>query len=107
MYTTGIGLSWKTLSKVFAECSTRQRELSELYIISAMASLSSTFYRALDKDFAECHSVLGKEKWCLPSVYLCREPANAVVTERRTLPSAALGKDFYAECPIKSTRQSA
>jgi hypothetical protein len=29
---------------------------------SATASLPSTFYQALDKDFAECHSVLGKEK---------------------------------------------
>jgi hypothetical protein len=29
---------------------------------SAMASLPSTFYRALGKDFAECHSVLDKEK---------------------------------------------
>jgi hypothetical protein len=31
---------------------------------------------------------------------------NAVVTESRTLPSAALGKDVFAECPIESTRQS-
>jgi hypothetical protein len=30
---------------------------------SATTSLPSTFYRALDKVFAECHSVLGKEKW--------------------------------------------
>jgi hypothetical protein len=32
---------------------------------------------------------------------------NTVVTESRTLPSAALGKDFFAECSIESTRQSA
>jgi hypothetical protein len=31
---------------------------------------------------------------------------NVVVTESRTLPSATLGKDFFAECPTKSTRQS-
>jgi hypothetical protein len=31
---------------------------------------------------------------------------NKLFTERRTLPSAALGKIFFAECPIKSTRQS-
>jgi hypothetical protein len=47
--------------------------------ISANTSLSSTFYRALGKDFAECQSVLGKEKRrlrrrvtktaSLPSVY--------------------------------------
>jgi hypothetical protein len=32
---------------------------------------------------------------------------NELVTESRTLPSAALGKGFFAECPTKSTRQSA
>jgi hypothetical protein len=32
---------------------------------------------------------------------------NAVITESRTLPSAALGKDFFVECPTKSTPQSA
>jgi hypothetical protein len=31
---------------------------------------------------------------------------NKIFTERRTLPSAALGKVGFAECPIKSTRQS-
>jgi hypothetical protein len=31
---------------------------------------------------------------------------NKFFTERRTLPSAALGKVLFAECPIKSTRQS-
>jgi hypothetical protein len=30
---------------------------------------------------------------------------NKLFTERRTLPSAALGKVLFAECPIKSTRQ--
>jgi hypothetical protein len=33
--------------------------------------------------------------------------ANVVVTERRALPSAALGKEAFAECLTKSTRQSA
>jgi hypothetical protein len=32
---------------------------------------------------------------------------NSIVTESRTLPSAALDKDVFAECPIESTRQSA
>jgi hypothetical protein len=32
---------------------------------------------------------------------------NSVVTESGTLPSAALGKGFFAECSTKSTRQSA
>jgi hypothetical protein len=31
---------------------------------------------------------------------------NKIFTERRNLPSAALGKVGFAECPIKSTRQS-
>jgi hypothetical protein len=35
---------------------------SSMNCTSATASLLSTFYRALDKDFAECYSVLGKEK---------------------------------------------
>jgi hypothetical protein len=39
----------------------------------------------------------------MPSVLLL---VNMVVTESRTLPSAALEKDFFAECPTKSTRQS-
>jgi hypothetical protein len=45
--------------------------------------------------FAECYA-LGKE--IVPRVLLS---ANAVVTERRTLPSATLGKGFFAECPTK------
>jgi hypothetical protein len=45
--------------------------------------------------FAECLDV--------PSVL---HSVNKLFTERRTLPSAALGKVFFAECPIKSTRQS-
>jgi hypothetical protein len=57
--------------------------------------------------FAECLA-LGKEIFaeCIPVVRVLLS-ANAVVTESRTLPSAALGKDFFAECPTKNTRQSA
>jgi hypothetical protein len=52
---------------------------------------------ALGKDFfAECISV--------PRVLLS---VNPVVTESRTLLSATLDKDVFAECPIESTRQSA
>jgi hypothetical protein len=52
---------------------------------------------ALGKDiFAECFSV--------PRVLLS---VNTIVTESKTLPSAALGKGFFVECPTKSTRQSA
>jgi hypothetical protein len=45
--------------------------------------------------FAECFDV--------PSVL---HSVNKLFTERRTLPSAALGKVLFDECPIKSTRQS-
>jgi hypothetical protein len=50
---------------------------------------------ALDKAaFAECLPV--------PRVLLL---VNVVVIESRTLPSATLGKDFFAECSTKSTQQ--
>jgi hypothetical protein len=65
----------------FAECSAKPEKHSTKSLpsvtldkessvnsTSAATSLPSIFYRALDKDFAECHSVLGKEKsssWCL------------------------------------------
>ena len=56
--------------------------------------------------FAECLT-LGKavfaECLAVPSVL---HSVNKLFTERRTLPSAALGKVCFAECPIKSTRQS-
>jgi hypothetical protein len=38
----------------------------------------------------------------LPSVL---HSVKRLVTESRTLPSAALGKSFFAECPTKGTRQ--
>jgi hypothetical protein len=57
--------------------------------------------------FTECLT-LGKEIFAecfpVPRVLLS---ANIVVTESRTLPSAALDKGFFAECPTKNTWQSA
>jgi hypothetical protein len=44
--------------------------------------------------FAECRSV--------PSV---QHSVKSLVAERLVLPSAALGKAFFAECPTKGTRQ--
>jgi hypothetical protein len=63
--TTGIGL--------FAECLPIKHSAKSLPSValgtqslanctSVMASLPCTFYRALGKDFVECHFVLGKEK---------------------------------------------
>jgi hypothetical protein len=55
--------------------------------------------------FAECLP-LGKavfaECFAVPSVL---HSVTKLFTERRTLSRAALGKIFFAECPIKSTRQ--
>jgi hypothetical protein len=141
IYTTGIGRfaeclkhsakpdkhSTKTLPSVTLgkESSANSR--------SATASLPSTFYRALDKDFTECHKVLGKEKppsrrlvtetTPMPSVlgdtrqrnYLYRQLANTLGKKITSLPSVhkpALGKgstsgpfvSFFAEC---SRRHSA
>jgi hypothetical protein len=45
--------------------------------------------------FVECFAV--------PSVL---HSVNKLFTERRTLPSVALGKVYFAKCPIESTRQS-
>jgi hypothetical protein len=60
----------------------------------AMASMPSTFYRALDKDFAECRQVLDKEK----------SPSRCQVTTTEPVPSAhrvTLGKgSLIAECPL-------
>jgi hypothetical protein len=66
---------------------------------STKASLPSTFYRALDKDFAECQSVLGKEK----------RPSRRQVTETATLPSV-LGDTrqrsyLFVECLRTCTQQ--
>jgi hypothetical protein len=56
--------------------------------------------------FAECFT-LGKPIFAecrpVPSVL---HSVKRLVTESQTLPSAALGKDFFAECPTKGTRQS-
>jgi hypothetical protein len=49
-------------------------------------------------------SVWHSTKISLPRVLLS---VNAVVTESRTLPRAALDKDFFVECPAKNILQSA
>jgi hypothetical protein len=56
--------------------------------------------------FAEC-STLGKEVFAERiSVPRVLHSVNELVAESRTLPSAALGKGFFVECPTKSTRKS-
>jgi hypothetical protein len=66
---------------------------------STTTSLPSTFCRALGKVFAECHSVLGKEK----------PPSRRLISETAPL-SSVLGdtrqRDYlFAECPPAYTRQ--
>jgi hypothetical protein len=67
---------------------------------SATASLPSTFYRALDKDFVECQSVLGKEK----------QPSRRLVKETGPLPSVLLACTRQRVCqrgPLSSSLSSA
>jgi hypothetical protein len=72
-----LGKALKTLGKGFAECDTRQRRLDK-----------------------HC---IGKEWGPVPSV---QHSVKRLVAESLTLPNAALGKAFFAECPTKGTRQS-
>jgi hypothetical protein len=92
--TTGIDLFAECLKhSVKALPSVTLGKKSSTNCTSATTSLMSTFYRTLDKDFAECHSVLGKEK----------PPSRRLVTETVPLPSV-LGDtrqrvSLFAECP--------
>jgi hypothetical protein len=76
----------------------RQRLTTVSFRTVAGGPLPSTF-------FAECWT-LGKHVFAecgpVPSVL---HSVKRHVTESRTLPSAALGKAFFAECPTKGTRQ--
>jgi hypothetical protein len=95
--------SWLTLDKEASLPSANFRRSAKLTAVGYRRLLTalcrvSPFAEclALGKDiFAECFSV--------PKVLLS---VNVIVTESRTLPSAALSKGFFAECPTKSTRQS-
>jgi hypothetical protein len=66
---------------------------------SAKPSLPSTFSRALGTDFAECQTVLGKEK---PSSR-CRDDGDDVFLECLLINSAK--KLLFAECLPANTRQ--
>jgi hypothetical protein len=52
---------------------------------SATASLLSTFYRALGKDFVECQSVLSKEKWQSQRLVTETAPLPGVTVSPKTL----------------------
>jgi hypothetical protein len=94
----------KALDKEASLLSARTRLSAKITTVSFRRRLTA-LCRALP--FAECLA-LGKNFFveCI-SVSRVLLSVNAVVTESRTLPSAAHGKDFFAECWTKSTRQSA
>jgi hypothetical protein len=76
----------------------RQRLTAVSFRTAADGRLPSAF-------FAECQ-ILGKHVFaeCGPVPSVLRS-VKRLVTESRTLPSAALGKAFFVECPTKGTRQ--
>jgi hypothetical protein len=117
-----LGKAWKTLGKVFAECDTRQIELSKYYIGNGF------FTEYFLSGFAECQKVLDKEKWLsrrrvtetapLPSVlgdtqqrsYLCRVSPNTLGKKVTSLPSVyrpALGKGVHQRGPLLGSLPSA
>jgi hypothetical protein len=69
----------------------RQRLTAVSFRTAADGRLPSAFFAHV---FVECGPV--------PSVL---RSVNQLVTESRTLPNAALGEAFFAECPTKDTRQ--
>jgi hypothetical protein len=91
---------------------TRQRILYPVSDVGHSAKITIVSYRRLlaalyrASLFAECVA-LGKVVFveCLPVPRILLS-VNMVVTESRTLPSAALGKDGFVECPTKNTQQS-
>jgi hypothetical protein len=91
-----LGKALKTLDRVFVECRTRQRRIGTQCI--GKAFFAEYFFRALDKDFAECQEVLDKEK----------QPSRRRVTETASLPSV-LGdtrqRSYLCRVSAASTRQ--
>ena len=72
----------------------RQRLTAVSFGTAADGPLPSTAFAECKRVFAECGPV--------PSV---QHSVKRLVAESLTLPSAALGKAFFAECPTKGTRQ--
>jgi hypothetical protein len=71
------------------------------------ANLTDVSYRWLLTAFCRAPPFIERltlSKDVLTSVLLS---VNVIVTESVTLPSAALDKQFFVECPTKSTQQSA
>jgi hypothetical protein len=80
------------VSKTFGKtCKTLGKE-SSANCTSATASLLSTFYRALDKDFTECRHVLGKEKLPSRRPITATEPLPSVLGDTQQIVS------LFAEC---------
>jgi hypothetical protein len=90
---------------------TRQSLLCRVSVLGSRQRLTAVSFRTtadgplLSAFFAECLT-LGKHVFAecgpVPSVL---HSVKRLVTESRTLPSAALDKAFFVECPTKGTRQ--
>jgi hypothetical protein len=101
---TLMSVKLETLGKVGSLPSAKARHSVKLTAVSYRRLLTA-LCRA--SPFTEC-SALGKAVFaeCLP-VQRILLSINVVVINSRTLPSVTLGKEFFAKCPTKSTRQSA
>jgi hypothetical protein len=102
------------IKKYFAECLEKtlgKASFAEYQIFGTRQRLTAVSFRmAADgplpsATFAECFT-LGKRVFAecgpVPSI---QHSVKRLVAESLTLPSAALGKAFFAECPTKGTRQ--
>jgi hypothetical protein len=94
--------SYLTLDKEYALSSVCFRISAKTNGCQLQTAANGPLPRAV---FVECLT-LGKGRFaeCF-SVPRAQHSVNCLVTERRTLPRAILGKVVFAECPIKSTWQ--
>jgi hypothetical protein len=109
-----LGDKIKKMKIYFAECLEMKMKMKPLCRVPAVGFRQRltvvSFGTAADSPlprapFAECLT-LGKLGFAecrpVPSV---QHSVKGLFAERLTLPSAALGKSFFAECPTKGTRQ--
>jgi hypothetical protein len=86
-----LGKACKTLDECFIRCHTRQKKLGNF--TSQQLLCLVFFYRALGKDFTECHQVLGKEKSPSRGLVRATEPLPSVLGDTRQIVF------LFAECP--------
>jgi hypothetical protein len=96
--------NWEKKKNILCRVSknaTRQSIVCQVSGLGHSAKITTVSYKRLLT--ALCRASLFAK--CLPIPRLLFS-VNVVVTKSRSLPSATLVKDFFAECPIKSTHQS-